>query len=554
MLVTTGAVCPHTTSGAAARTRRRVGAAGASGLGAAVAVACGVGGGASGGAAGGSAPSLQTGVTLRMMQYGTQPEIITKQEVLRRFEAEHPGLKAELDNGSAGYADKLAAATAGGSPPDVFWFDPALFLEYARRGFLLDLAPLIRRDKYDLADFYERALAQYEWQGKRYGMPKDFPARGLYFNQNAFQDNGIALPAATYADAGWTWDRFLDAAQRLTRERNGDANYGWTMGTGFREWMVWVYANGGEFVNKDATECLLHEPPAVDALQLLQDVRTRYRFMPQPADVQAGATFALGRVAMIESGPFNIGNLRREAKDFTWDAGPMPRPGPAGAAEVRRHGRRRRPGDRAGVQAPGGGLGAAQARDEPRIDHDGDRAGAPQHARPQVAGEQQGVPRLRPAAEEHQGVRGRAERAARRPADDELGGAQCGDGARDRAAVVGREVGARRGRLHQAGGGPAAGAGGSEAAALGQAKDGSDGAELRTLAGADGVGAGGAGPGRGADLRRLSRLGARRPTARGLRAARGALRLAVLRAPPGGGQRPVRADCPERFGMAASAA
>ena len=42
-------------------------------------------------------------------------------------------------------------------------------------------------------------------------MPKDFPARGLYFNQNAFQDNGIALPAVTYADAGWTWDRFLDA-------------------------------------------------------------------------------------------------------------------------------------------------------------------------------------------------------------------------------------------------------------------------------------------------------------------------------------------------------
>jgi multiple sugar transport system substrate-binding protein len=325
MLVTMGAVRLHTTSGVAARTRRRVWAAGGSGLGAAVAVACGVGDGASGGAAGGDAPSLKTGVTLRMMQYGTQPEVITKQEVLRQFEAEHPGLKAELDNGSAGYADKLAAATAGGEPPDVFWFDPALFLEYARRGFLLDLAPLIRRDKYDLTDFFERALAQYEWQGKRYGMPKDFPARGMYFNQNAFQDNGIAPPAVTYADNGWTWDRFLDAAQKLTRERNGAANYGWTMGTGFREWMVWVYANGGEFVDKDATECLLHEPAAVDALQLLQDVRTKYRCMPPPADVQAGATFALGRVAMIESGPFNIGNLRRDAKDFTWDAGPMPR-------------------------------------------------------------------------------------------------------------------------------------------------------------------------------------------------------------------------------------
>ncbi len=307
------------------RTTRRtlvLGTAGTAGMTPLVA-ACSVGGQVAGGDA--AAAKLKTGVTLRMMQYGTPPEVVTKQEVLRQFEAKHPGLTAELDNGSAGYADKLSAATAGGSPPDVFWFDPALFLEYARRGFLLDLAPLIKRDKYDLADFYERALAQYEWQGKRYGMPKDFPARGMYFNQNVFQDNGIALPAVTYADNGWTWDRFLDAAQKLTRDRNGVTNYGWTMGNGFREWMVWVYANGGEFVNKDATECLLHEPAAVDALQLLQDLRTKYRFMPTPADTQAGATFAQGRVAMIESGPFNIGNLRRDARDFTWDAGPMPR-------------------------------------------------------------------------------------------------------------------------------------------------------------------------------------------------------------------------------------
>ena len=279
------------------------------------------------GGGGGAAPALKSGVTLRMMQYGTAPEVVTKAEVLRQFEAKYPGLKAELDNapGGAQYADKLAATTAAGTAPDVFWFDPALFLEYGRRGFLLDVAPLLRRDRYDLADFHERSLAQYEWQGKRYGMPKDFPARGLYFNQTAFEQSGVALPPVSYADAGWTWERFLDGAQRLTRERNGVSHFGWTMGTGFREWMVWVYAAGGEFVSKDASECLLHEPPAVEALQLLQDVRTKYRLMPSAAEATAGAAFPQGRVAMLESGPFNVGNLRRDARDFVWDSGPMPR-------------------------------------------------------------------------------------------------------------------------------------------------------------------------------------------------------------------------------------
>jgi ABC-type glycerol-3-phosphate transport system substrate-binding protein len=89
--------------------------------------------------------------------------------------------------------------------------------------------------------------------------------------------------------------------------------------------MVWVYSAGGEFVSKDASECLLHEPPAIEALQLLQDLRVKYRLMPTPADAAAGAAFPQGRVAMLESGPFNVGNLRRDAKDFTWDGGPMPR-------------------------------------------------------------------------------------------------------------------------------------------------------------------------------------------------------------------------------------
>ena len=194
-------------------------------------------------------------------------------------------------------------------------------------------------------------------------MPKDFPARGLYFNQTAFQDTGIALPAVTYADAGWTWDRFLDAAQRLTRERNGVATFGWTMGTGFREWMVWVYATGGEFVNKDATECLLHEPPAVDALQLLQDVRTKYRFMPAAGRRAGRRHLRPGPRGDDRERPLQRRQPAARRPGLHLGRGPdAARPGARrGGAAVRRHGRRRRPGHRAGVQAPGGGLGAAQA-------------------------------------------------------------------------------------------------------------------------------------------------------------------------------------------------
>ena len=43
---------------------------------------------------------------------------------------------------------------------------------------------------------------------------------------------------------------------------------------------MWVAANGGELFDKDLKTCTLNEPPAVEALQFLQDLVFRHRVMP----------------------------------------------------------------------------------------------------------------------------------------------------------------------------------------------------------------------------------------------------------------------------------
>ena len=276
----------------------------------------------------GSAPvTLKTGITLRMMQYGTQPEGEAKQQVLTLFEEKHPGIKAELDNtpGGNAYNDKLQAMTAGGTPPDVFWFNPALFLVYMRRGFFLELTPILRRERFDLSDFPDKAIEQYSWEGKNWAMPKDFPTRGLFYNVNLFDEVGLPHPPGNYSDQSWTWDRFLEAAQKTTRDKGGAAHFGLQSGNGFRQWMPWVHGNGGELVNRECTQCILHEPPAVEALQYLQDLRVRHKVWVTPPDVQQGATFPLGRIAITESAPPSVGTMRRQAQGFTWDATHVPR-------------------------------------------------------------------------------------------------------------------------------------------------------------------------------------------------------------------------------------
>ncbi len=305
-------------------TRRRLIAGTGAGATSAALAACAVGGqgGVQGGAPG-PQPTLKSGVMLLMMQNGTQPEGEKKLEVFRLFEQKHPGLKAELDN--TGTPDKVQAMTAAGTPPDVFWFPPSLFLQFFRRGFFVDLSTLIRRDKYDLSDFAEQGLIQFAWEGKQIAMPKDCPTRGMFFNLALFQEQGLAQPPTNYTDQSWTWERFLDAAQKLTRDRGGAAQFGFLSGTGYRQWSPWVHGNGGELLNKDATECTLHEPAAVEALQFLQDLRVKHRVWAQPADTQQGATFQLGRIGITEAAPPTVGTFQREIQGFEWDVTHTPR-------------------------------------------------------------------------------------------------------------------------------------------------------------------------------------------------------------------------------------
>jgi len=306
-------------------TRRHVIATAVTATPSAALAACSVGNQSDGG---GAKPTLKSGITLLMIQYGTQPEGEAKLEVLKLFEQKYPGIKAELDNtpgGGAAVNQKVQTMTASGTPPDLFWFGPALFLQYARAGFFLDMASRMRRDRFDLSDFPDKAIEQYSLETRRLAMPKDFPTRGMYFNASHFDEVGVPHPPGNYTDQSWTWDRFLQAAQKLTRDKGGVGHFGFNGGTGMRQYMPWVHGNGGELVNKDCTQCVLNEPAAIEALEFLQDLRVKHRVWVAAPDVQQGATFPLGRVGMQEGAPPDVGTFRRQISGFTWDATHVPR-------------------------------------------------------------------------------------------------------------------------------------------------------------------------------------------------------------------------------------
>ena len=300
-------------------------------------------------AAGDVAPKAQVkqGVTLQWMYWSTPgPWLEANQKEAAEFEKKYAsqGLKIDQQNVPSGqpFLDKLTALVAGGTPPDVAEIMPWDVPQFQTKKALMNLTPYIKRDKYDLGDFFAAGFDQYRWtaDGKPggtsgadlWGVPRDFPTRALVYNVDMFQANGVKLPAAAWNDAAWNPQAHLDAALRLTKRGdgpNGVSVWGWHGHEGLQEWMPWVFNHGGDFVSPDGKESRFDNAKTIEAFQFLADLQHKHKVTPTPQ--QRGTEGAMdmnffnGRVAMMHFGPAQLGRYRTTIQGFQYDMAVWPR-------------------------------------------------------------------------------------------------------------------------------------------------------------------------------------------------------------------------------------
>src|SRR5688572_10992281 len=121
------------------------------------------------------------------------------EQIIAAFEAEHPNINVEPQVVPWGnYWDKLQTAVAGGEAYDVFWMNGPNFPVYASKGVLMDLQDTIDAAQIDMSVFPEALLKVYTYDGKVYGMPKDFDTIALFYNKAIFDAAGVAYPTADW--------------------------------------------------------------------------------------------------------------------------------------------------------------------------------------------------------------------------------------------------------------------------------------------------------------------------------------------------------------------
>lgn len=151
-------------------------------------------------------------------------EDILTDDVIREFEAQHPGVRLDVRNqdfviGVAGsdVEATLDAAKQLAEEADVVLVDNlTLGVAATRAGYFLDLTPLVNSDlTLNPAEFYPAAWQSFQWDDGIWALPIGGNLVLVNYDQAAFDSVGLLYP-----DENWTLADYAEAARTLTNRRS----------------------------------------------------------------------------------------------------------------------------------------------------------------------------------------------------------------------------------------------------------------------------------------------------------------------------------------------
>jgi multiple sugar transport system substrate-binding protein len=263
--------------------------------------------------------------TLHFWAMGREGEVV--QSLVPEFERQHPGVRVKVQQIPWNAAhEKLLTAYAGDALPDIFQLGNTWIPEFV---ILRAIEPLDERltSATPRADHFSGLLATSEIDGRLYGLPWYVDTRVLFYRMDILARAGFGQPPRT-------WREWSDAMARIKALPDGE-HYAALFPMG--EWQLPVIlglqAGAGLLRDGDRYGDFRSEPFR-RAFGFYLGL-FRQGFTPAVAESQMANVyreFAAGTVAMLVTGPWNIGEFeRRLPADLQGQWATAPLPGPDGA-------------------------------------------------------------------------------------------------------------------------------------------------------------------------------------------------------------------------------
>ena len=255
-------------------------------------------------------------VTLRYIMHQDNSEIPTYEGIAQLFTQKVPKVKVAVEPIPwDDYPAKITAMLAGGTPPDCCYQASRRVIGFAANGQTVDMSALVKKDRDAKKEaFWPGTIEENTWRGVLLGWPSDAVGVPVAFNKSLLQQRGATLPSQYVAEKRWNWDAVLELSRRVA----GDDVYGVAVRDWDGDWPNWIYQNGGEILNKDRTESLIHKPEAYEAIQHSVDLIYRHKVAP-PFNTQPWSD---GKLALTLAHPNSVQSWRKTLS-FDWDIAPL---------------------------------------------------------------------------------------------------------------------------------------------------------------------------------------------------------------------------------------
>ena len=218
---------------------------------------------------------------------------------------------------------QIMTSIVSGNAPDLIMCNTSMLAEYRGIGALADLSGYVSEETLD--SFLPSAKAMITTEdGKIDGLPQEGCNWALFYRKDLFEEAGLDPEKPPK-----TWDEFLECAQALTKDTDGDGvidqyGYAWPVQAENASdyWVNFMQMCGAEISAYENGEWIskLSDEAAVKGTQLMTDLVQKYKVSPASIvdyDWEAVTNaFVSGEVAMMQNGAWVTGSVEEKGPEL----------------------------------------------------------------------------------------------------------------------------------------------------------------------------------------------------------------------------------------------
>jgi len=255
-------------------------------------------GGAGGATAGTSANEQDITADIRAANWGGNPtENSLVKKYIDDFMVKYPKIKVTQEQIPDAFEDKIKTEMTAGSEPDAMYVSTNLMNFAAPAGRLLDLTPLMSKWGVSKDEYVQSLLSPWQYNGKLYGLPKDFGDLVIFYNKKMFTAGGLQPPKS--------WDEVRSSAKTLTK---GDVK-GISLPDDSARWNAFLFAWGGHVLSADGQTAVFNDKAGVDSATFYSSFQLTDKSSDLPKNLGAswaGDAFGKEKAAMVIEGGWLI--------------------------------------------------------------------------------------------------------------------------------------------------------------------------------------------------------------------------------------------------------